>query len=733
MDFDFSNIINAITETYNQLSDWANSLSSPIGLISGIVTIIGGGGLIGFFKHRNDVKKWRRNEISKLGDIIDDEILRLIKSRKYINTMGQYEPPHDDESIYISPERFSLPDKLIDDFKSNKESIDKKRYIIMGGSGMGKSTFSAALFYKYIQSSKNEKKSCPIYIKSLGNTNVIDEIKSLGGEHSQSSILILDALDENINATQNITSFMDELDKATRNFKTVIITCRTQFFNDRDSEPNKLNINITGASKRTLSYERIYLSPFTEEEAKKYLRRKFRLWNNRKYTQSIHIAEKCWDVLSRPMVLSFIDDLMDIDNIKNISQVEIYSTIIDKWFDREIEVQPIDQHINKTQLYSFSKELSIFMYNRSSISIDKTDFDSFLQDHGFKKSPYSFKARSLLNRNNDGSIKFSHKSFWEFFIAIIVFEHPGRYYISNNINISLSKLFFDELNTLYIEGKKIDSVQFDEKRLACIYSLIQPNELLASIHEYMNLYNSISNLKNSEDFNSQIASIDLFLIQLQEKSLNLLNNITLTDIRFPKGNQDFQSVVDSFDLEEDLKDIMSFLCSMIIRIQHTLASNDYDGFIKSMDNKEKKLINDIVNDVYAFLTSGCIYRRSLYNEKTSFFSKSINSRISVFGSSDLFFTPLYKLTSERTYPNPVIILRDYECLDELVDYIHEFYPYNRDSAITINIKFKASINICFNYFLDASEKFIDKQSIKSMLTTIITTCEKDVNKYSWLK
>ena len=43
----------------------------------------------------------------------------------------------------------------------------------------------------------------------------------------------------------------------------------------------------------------------------------------------------------------------------------------------------------------------------------------------YQDIPYSFRGRSLVNRRGDGSIKFSHKSFWEFFLAINSIENAA--------------------------------------------------------------------------------------------------------------------------------------------------------------------------------------------------------------------------------------------------------------------------------------------------------------------
>lgn len=105
---------------------------------------------------------------------------------------------------------------------------------------MGKSTFSADLFYQYINKYNQRNIPFPINILYLGDSDVIDKILDLSKkEYACESILILDALDKNVDATKDISSFIKKIDLITYIFKFVIITGRTQLFQDDVSEPSE--------------------------------------------------------------------------------------------------------------------------------------------------------------------------------------------------------------------------------------------------------------------------------------------------------------------------------------------------------------------------------------------------------------------------------------------------------------------------------------------------------------
>ena len=95
--------------------------------------------------------------------------------------------------------------------------------------------------------------------------------------------------------------------------------------------------------------------------------------------------------------------------------------------------------------------------------ITEEEFHSFMLDNGYHNSPYSFSGRSLINRRSDGSIKFSHKSFWEFFLAINSIENPGKSFKPKVFDAAEN--FSKELYQLYIDGKGISGVNYCQPTL----------------------------------------------------------------------------------------------------------------------------------------------------------------------------------------------------------------------------------------------------------------------------
>lgn len=456
MDFELSNLYTAILGGL--------TVAILTGLFAAIVRAI---------KKVRDNNVWKKSEIAnKLVNELNEDRLELITSPKYIPTMGQKNGPHNNENI-IEPDesRYPLVEKLLNEILANNMVVGKKRYAILGGSGMGKSTFSASLFYKYTYRYKFKRSPWPIYVKYLGKKNVLKEIQNIDDANISQSIIILDALDENIEATKNLKDLMDKIEELTDKFKFVILSSRTQLFPNELCEPHRGSVIQNGGTKKLLTWEKIYISPFSKEETVMFLENKYQI-GSKQYQKAIHIMEKTKDLMTRPMVLSFIDDLLDFSNREDLTTVEIYGRIIDEWLKRECE----GLSVSKSDLYTFSKKLSLKIYEKwihsGETSLSEDEYLKFVAENGYKSSPYSYKERSLINRKGNGAIKFSHKSFWEFFIAINSMENPCKSFNSQGLEMAVE--FSKEMYELFLKGKKLECVDYYEPHFIVGKSFLDP-------------------------------------------------------------------------------------------------------------------------------------------------------------------------------------------------------------------------------------------------------------------
>ena len=163
------------------------------------------------------------------------------------------------------------------------------------------------------------------------------------------------------------------------------------------------------------------------------------------------------------MVLTFIDEIKDFygERVPNI--VEIYYLIINSWLLRECRHIPSVKRVEWSQgLFLFSKELAYCIFNKwqesGRIYLTNEEFELFLIEKKYKSTPYSFKERSLVNRTSDGNIKFAHKSFLEFFVAIKALEQPGLFINPNEWDIA--RIFYNVFYEMQIREKEFWFVDY---------------------------------------------------------------------------------------------------------------------------------------------------------------------------------------------------------------------------------------------------------------------------------
>lgn len=379
------------------------------------------------------------------------EYLGEESQRQYIETQFLSTPPHEfDEPNKATTATTREPmDKFCDRiFKDNNPN--ERVYMVLAGSGMGKTTFMVNVFCHYVKQNMTRKgMNLDIRLLRLDDEKVLDDIKKISEDGSikpEKTILLLDALDENRYASGNFVEFKRKLEDAMEPFGLVMITCRDQFFDNEKSIPTSTSWVSVTKDKNLISYNKIYISPFSDDDIKKYLALKYK--NKRKRKQASQIAEKCKDLMARPLLLSYMDDLLD-GNFEFKTIYEIYRVLIDKWLQREVnKIQSEDARCEqKKMLYHFSVRIARTIYENwkdtKSMLLSPEQMEDFMTRFNYSKVPYELKRRSLINRNVSGYYKFAHKSFLEFFLAQEYFHNPTSNFEFEGMD--MARRFYEEM------------------------------------------------------------------------------------------------------------------------------------------------------------------------------------------------------------------------------------------------------------------------------------------------
>lgn len=372
---------------------------------------------------RRKVKAWRKKKMKAIANTDFCDYLPYRKKRLYVPAMYQSKTPSDYPDpidATIAEARQNLLNKMLEvlDDKHGRDTL----FCILAGAGMGKSSFMVYLYRKLV--SKMDGNGHEVEILSLTQPDVIEKLNLI--EDQENVILLLDALDENVDAITNYDAFWKMLLNAIRNFNRVVITCRTQFFSSFDDEPNYTEIANFSPNKGAKYFVRFYISPFTKEERTRYVKRKYCWWYLGKRRKALRVMEQNDSLMSRPLLLANIDALID-SKVKYDYGYQIYEALIHVWAVREADRQRL--HGNEAeklveQIPEVSKAAAFELYknlaNNAACVMSAKQLDEFEKHHPLNMA--ELRMNSLFNRDVKGNWKFSHKSFFEYFLSEIAFE-----------------------------------------------------------------------------------------------------------------------------------------------------------------------------------------------------------------------------------------------------------------------------------------------------------------------
>ena len=363
--------------------------------------------------------------------------LEAKKRRKlFIETRFQNISPTKEEepgftAKYVSKQKL-IPFFIHTAFNENKES--EKFYIVLADSGMGKTTFMVNLLARYY-SFYNFGRKYEMKLFFFGRDDIIQQIKDIPKKEVKNTILLLDAFDEyrkllppdkpdGLTDDERFRRVLDEIIETVKDFRDVIITSRTQYFPNQEQQPYELKVKrFDDKGFHTLA--KLYLSPFDQKEIQQYLKKKYSWFHFRNYPKrlkALDIINNSQKLMARPMLLAYIDYLLDDAKKTYHTTYEIYNTLIQKWIERESnkrEHQQTKREKFKQNLHKYSQLIAVRIYqhrkenNTNTWQLNKAD----ATDVNIELKDYQMTGQSLLTRDAANNWKFAHKSILEFFLA----------------------------------------------------------------------------------------------------------------------------------------------------------------------------------------------------------------------------------------------------------------------------------------------------------------------------
>jgi uncharacterized protein YjbI with pentapeptide repeats len=360
--------------------------------------------------------------------------------------------PEDDTGLVARNNVFDLLDKFLAGAPRFSHAF------VLSDAGMGKT--SLLVMIKLIHLNKFIKPDFEVVVLKIG-PRTIDQIGEL--ERPQETVLLLDALDEDSEAWQHFYTRLQMLLLATKMFRKVIITCRTQFFPKEHEEDGRApgQVILSG-----FHCSKIFLSPFNDDQVEKYLHKKFddvdQINKARKLIQQMHSLK------FRPMLLSYIDFLIDHEQHYN-NTYSIYEGLVEEWLNREMRKGLVEE---KRLLHEACQVLAMHMYKNKIEAVPSEEVLFLCKSiEGVRNLQYmTIEGRSLLHRTSEGGYKFAHYSILEFFVATRLSSNPQTIpnsdqiisFIADMLSFkNLKKASGLDLTGITLPSANIDSVTFN--------------------------------------------------------------------------------------------------------------------------------------------------------------------------------------------------------------------------------------------------------------------------------
>jgi len=375
------------------------------------------------------IRDERETEIRKISDSFGDPELL---ARYYVEPNCQHHNPADHEEDEAPISQVKAPVfKLINDFL-NKEIDDSLRdgrtqLFILADAGMGKTSLLVMLKLAHILAFWPKGYDC--LLLKLGS----DTLTAIS-EHANkaNTILLLDALDEDPTAWSRFEERLIELLLETRNFRRVLITCRTQFFPETGADPfgNPGRVTVSG-----FICPMLFLSLFDDRQVSDYLRKRFPdPWHhgltgreNERRRRAEQLLKPMRSLRSRPLLLAHID-LLEV-KAQQWNEYTTYEALIETWLLREVRklagqgVKPLP---SKDDLWAACTAVAVQMQSQSQgqrtlSQADLQELVAAMPTIG-NIERFDFGGRSLMNRTSDRTYRFSHYSIQEFLVVHALVE-----------------------------------------------------------------------------------------------------------------------------------------------------------------------------------------------------------------------------------------------------------------------------------------------------------------------
>ena len=320
---------------------------------------------------------------------------------------------------------------------------------VLADAGMGKTSLLIELALAKMSRLWPPKHHC--YLLKLG-PSTLDAVATI--PNPQDTHLLLDSLDEDPMALGRTRDRLVDVLDATRHFRKVVVTSRTQFFEPDREEAGRAWL---GPYRCPL----YYLSPFTDDQVNRYLAKRLTptAWQRivgRQHPdldRAKEAAKLMGQLRARPMLLSYIDDILEGSGTgHSYDEYGLYTIVVDQWLAREACKARERGEVGLTarRLLLSVMVLATEAQETGTRELDRVRIAGLSAQMGEVSAVerMTLEGRSLLNRTGSGAYRFAHYSFQEYLAARALCFHREAFVREPHFQ------WTDLLKTFFVQASK---------------------------------------------------------------------------------------------------------------------------------------------------------------------------------------------------------------------------------------------------------------------------------------
>jgi hypothetical protein len=359
----------------------------------------------------------------------------FFKTKHYLALTASPSPPSD---IQSSASTRPLDDYL-DDFFT--DSMKGPLLLVLGDFGCGKTTTLQRFFWRQAKPylAGDSKRRIPIFINLRDFHMTMDLNKTLVGmlideygmkmqglrvfrelNREGKLILLLDAFDEMVAKVgpEYLVPAFQQFEKVVHPHSKVVITVRTQFLRSATEISRLADTSALQQYAREQGYPLVYIHPLDPDRIEEYINK-----INPKGLELMQRASKLNQLATRPILLDMIVQTLPklLALGRTPSESDLYHTYTEQWLERDDWRCRMDHRSRRF----FSQHLAYFFFKTNTFSIHYTLLPPIIQKHFPEIKQYrelehfevDVRTSTFLTRDPTGKYSFSHKSFYEYFVA----------------------------------------------------------------------------------------------------------------------------------------------------------------------------------------------------------------------------------------------------------------------------------------------------------------------------